>query len=234
MKFFGLRRDFTCKIIEKAKAMGASLAGIVSVSSLRDSPSYTVYGKVKWPKRAKSIIIMALSHEVANPEIDWWDIGEGGTPGNRKLETISESLIKWLDRELKIDGSLLPYHLGKGGIFLKDAAVLAGLGIIGRNNLVITPDYGPRVRFRAIILDKNVPPTEPISFTPCATCDMPCIKACPQDALKPGPYNRKLCDRQMKTDENNRVVLEGTQNHDLPGFCIKYCRLCELACPIGL
>jgi epoxyqueuosine reductase len=37
----------------------------------------------------------------------------------------------------------LPYKVEEGGMFLKDAATLAGLGIIGKNNLLITPEFEP-------------------------------------------------------------------------------------------
>ena len=88
---------------------------------------------------------------------------------------------------------LLPYHVGKGGIFLKDAAVLSGLSIIGMNNLLITPEFGPRVRLRALCLDVEVEPTGPVDFAPCETCDMPCRQACPEESFKNGAYKRVLC-----------------------------------------
>ena len=47
----------------------------------------------------------------------------------------------------------LPYHVKKGGLFLKDAAVLSGLGIIGKNNLLLHPAWGPRIRLRSILMD---------------------------------------------------------------------------------
>jgi epoxyqueuosine reductase len=37
----------------------------------------------------------------------------------------------------------LQYKVEEAGMFLKDAATLAGLGIIGKNNLLITPEFEP-------------------------------------------------------------------------------------------
>jgi len=93
-------------------------------------------------------------------------------------------------------------------VFLKDAATLAGLGIIGKNNLLITPEFGPRVRFKALFLDVDLEPTSPIDFTPCEGCDMPCRRVCPQEAFRNVSYSRALCDTQMGEDVANEVIIE--------------------------
>ena len=208
------------------------MAGIASLSSVQNSPSYEIYSEVEFPRDAQSVLVLALVHDEAEPELDWWD-GEGGTPGNRGLESIAKSLVQWLKEDLNSDAHLLPYHVEKGGIFLKDAAVLAGLGTIGMNNLLITPEFGPRVRLRALLLDAELAPAGRLDFAPCAGCDMPCRSACPQKAFKDGTYSRALCNEQMKRDEANAVVVEEGQKKDLPSKYINYCRACELACPVG-
>jgi len=208
-------------IIEKAKSSDASLAGITTIASLQNSPSYEVYGRVEGPRGAKSVLVLALVHKEAEPQLDWWN-AEGDSRGNRRLEGIAKALRESLKEQLNTTAHIFPYHVGKGGIFVKDAAVLAGLGIIGMNNLLITPEFGPRVRLRALCLDVEVEPTGPMDFAPCETCDMPCRQACPQESFKNGTYKRVLCNKQMKIDEANRVTTY-----------IKYCRACELACPVG-
>ncbi len=40
----------------------------------------------------------------------------------------------------------------------RHAAVAAGLGVFGRNNLVLTPRYGPRVRFNSVITTAELDP----------------------------------------------------------------------------
>jgi epoxyqueuosine reductase len=70
--------DITTRIIEKAKALGASLAGIASIAPLKNSPSYEVYDrspyyegyeKVEWPVDAKSVLVLALVHDPSEPEL---------------------------------------------------------------------------------------------------------------------------------------------------------------------
>jgi epoxyqueuosine reductase len=222
--------EIATHIIEAAKTFGASLAGIVDIDSLSDSPSHR---NARWSIDGKSVIVIALVHPRTELALDWWDEKQGGSPGNRRLISIAEDLAEWLREEFNIKAAPLPYHVGKGGIFLKDAAVLGGLGVIGANNLLITPRYGARIRLRALCLDAKLAPTGPIDFSPCNPCDMPCREACPQRAFPQGSYSRDLCMRQMNMDEANRVILEKEVEEDSPRVCVKYCRACELACPVG-
>jgi len=261
--------DITSHIVEKAKEFGASLAGIADVEAVKTSPSHLVYGKldenktvgnietgetnpweIVWPENAKSVIVIAVLHPEKEPELDWWRDGyTGGTHGNRILMSINSKLSKWLEAEKGITSTQLPYHIEHGGIFLKDAAVMAGLGCIGKNNMLVTTEYGPRVRLRAMLTDVVLHGTGPIDFDPCEDCGMPCRSVCPQKAFgnrmysekqfgldmlpaRTGVYSRNLCNVQMERDDENsdKIVVEG---QDEPGKLVKYCRRCELACPVG-
>ena len=236
------RSDVTVRIVEKAKEFGASLAGIASIASLKASPSFDacskppyseVYGSIEWPEDAKSVLVLALSHEKPRPELDWWSRMPGVTQGNRRLMDLADDMAQWIGQELDINAHLVVYHVQAGGVFLKDSAALAGLGVIGKNNLLVTPEFGPRVRLRALLLDADLQTTGPAAFDPCEGCDMPCRRACPQDAFRHGLYAISFCNEQMAQDETNSVVIENWVN-DSPGRVIKYCRACELACPVAL
>ena len=174
-------------IIKKARSLGATMTGIASTASLENSPSYQVYGKTAWPEEARSVLVLALVHEKNEPELDWWGI-PGGTRGNQRLKKISIRLKKILKEEFNINAQTLPYQLTDGGIFLKDAAALAGLGIIGINNLLITPEFGPCTRLRALFLEKELTPTGPIDFSPCDTCNKACWQACPYASGGQNPF----------------------------------------------
>jgi epoxyqueuosine reductase len=220
-------------IIRKARTFGAPLAGLADISSVQGSPSHRMSRNARWPVEGKSVLVIALVHPRTEPELDWWDGKGGGSPGDRRLITIAEHVVQWLKEEFTIKAQLLPYHATRGGIFLKDAAVLAGLGVIGANNLLITPEYGPRIRLRALCIDAKFDPIGPIDFSPCNSCDMPCRAACPQKAFIQGSYSRDVCMRQMNMDEANSVILEKKAGGDSPRVCVKYCRACELSCPVG-
>ena len=112
---------------------------------------------MRWPEGARSLLVVAVAHPPERPELDWW-FGRIDPPGNRVLARIVQGLCDWAVGDLGLRTTHLPYHVERGGIYLKDAAVLAGLGCVGLNNLLVTPDFGPRVRLRALALDVALPP----------------------------------------------------------------------------
>ncbi len=283
--------EFTATLVEKAKSLGASVAGVADVEALRVSPSHRIYPKigmdpevhwqdapeealhheVEWPADAVSAVVIGVAHPADQPELDWYD-GKG-TPGNRILIRIVKELSEWLEETHSVKSHRPPYFIESTGIFLKDAAVGAGLGRIGKNNLVITPEYGPRIRWRALLLDRAAKATGPIHFDPCDGCEQPCRRACPvkafdrtvyssaelgQSALPGlnGTYDRVTCNTKMSRDvdeaaramtasDEEGAALASTMNafeevemalpkgDDGPQYGVKYCRRCELSCPVG-
>ncbi len=225
--------EFAIHIIEKAKTCGASLAGLADITSVLDSPSHRIYGNARFSADGNSLLVIALAHPTTEPSLDWWDRKYGGSPGDRTLMNVAGRLTECLREGFNVKAQPLPYHVEKGGIFLKDAAARAGLGVIGANNLLVTPEYGPCIRLRALCLGAKLTPTGPVDFSPCNSCDMPCRGACPQKAFTQGSYSRDLCMRQMSMDEANRGIIEKEAGEGSARACVRYCRACELACPVG-
>ncbi len=182
------------KIVAKALEQGASLAGIASVEDLKKSRSFEIYDKkpyyddykgVEWNPEHKSVLVWALAHPTSEPKLDWWSFKiPGFTPGNRVLRKQSRRMRIWLGEELGIKALSLPYQIEFGGTFLKDSAVLAGLGVIGKHNILVTPEFGSDLRLRGIFMEADLEATGPITdFDPCNGCDMPCHSACPRGGL---------------------------------------------------
>lgn len=65
----------------------------------------------------------------------------------------------------------------------KHAAELAGLGTIGRHSLLITPQYGPRVRLACLLTEAPLEATSASPKNYCLDCDA-CIRECPAQALQ--------------------------------------------------
>jgi len=235
----------TAELISNAESYAGIQAGIVSLKDVLKSPSYQADpgGPIRrdgsndvqndhWPAWAQTVLVLALYHPEEDPRLDYWERGD--TWGNRRLREISEELRYWLRWTYHLFSSALPYHAGKGGIFLKDAAVLSGIGINGRNNLVIHPQWGPRLRLRALLLENEFQATGALEgFSPCETCKVFCRKACPVGAFPHGKYSRSICSDQMNADEKNRVPCGEIRANGARNLVISYCRACEMSCPVG-
>ena len=283
--------ELTEAIVEKAKGLGASVLGVADVGTLKGSPSHRIYPKigmdpevpwqdapeealhheVEWPADAVSAVVIGVEHPASRPELDWYD-GKG-TPGNRILIRITKDLSAWLEETFSVKSYRPPYFIESTGIFLKDSAVLAGLGCIGKNNMVITPEYGPRIRWRALLIDRAAKATGPVGYDPCDGCPQPCRRACPVKAFDHaayssselgqstlpginGTYDRVTCNAKMSRDvekaaramaasdeegdalastmnEFEEAVLAMPKGDGEPQYGVKYCRMCELSCPVG-
>ncbi len=230
----GSKADVTERILQRARALGACAAGITRVSRLGQAPAYRETGRAVRSHGAPSLLVIALPHPPDRPELDWWDRGPGGSRGNRLLMKISAELQAWSSHQLGMAARDVPYSLEAGGVFLKDAAVLAGLGKMGKNNLLLTPEHGPRVRLRALFFDADLEPSPALDFDPCGDCPAPCCRACPLQAFGQSgeaPYARAACDRQMARDLAGAVCVDRWEADGRPGAVVKYCRACELGCP---
>lgn len=222
------------KIKARAISLGASLVGAVPVATLLESPSHRLHPVDRPVRETCSVVVLALAHTDDQPEMDWWDNRKGKTPGNRLLTEINQGLAKWVREAYSAEACDLPYQACPGGIFLKDAAVLAGLGVIGKNNLLITPQYGPRVRLRALLLNRILHRTGPLDdFAPCDGCDNLCLTACPREAFHGGSYQRERCRLQMRTNEIKKLVIRMPVIGMPAKSKTAYCRRCELSCPVG-
>ena len=227
--------ELTRQIVQKARSLGASVVGIADVAPLKASPSHLIYPRigmdpdvpwqdapdgalhheVAWPADAVSAVVIGVSHPDDQPELDWYD-GKG-TPGNRILIRITKELSEWLEAAFSVKSYRPPYFIASTGIFLKDSAVMAGLGSVGRNNLVVTPEFGPRIRWRALLLACEAQATGPLEYVPCDGCDEPCRRACPVGTFDEtaydaaalgqahlpgtdGTYDRVTCNTKMSSD----------------------------------
>lgn len=110
-------------------------------------------------------------------------------------------------------------------------AYLAGVGFIGRNNMIITEKYGSYVFLGEIITDlelecEDIGSFEEISkYKKCGECDN-CIKECPTKSINKSRINPNICLSYItqKKDINDKEIklLKG----NLFG-----CDFCQLKCP---
>lgn len=72
--------------------------------------------------------------------------------------------------------------LGDKPIFHKTVATRAGIGWVGKNNIVVTKEFGSAIRLGTILTDAPLEVDEPITESQCGACDL-CVRNCPAKAL---------------------------------------------------
>jgi len=112
-------------------------------------------------------------------------------------------------------------------------AIDAGLGQLGRNGLLITPEYGPCVRICKVFTDLPLNVDKAIDFGVtefCKTCNK-CAESCGAEAIQKG----KEPSFKIQCPSNNKGILRWAVNHDkCYNFWIKNggeCSNCIASCP---
>jgi len=112
-----------------------------------------------------------------------------------------------------IDWSKMLAHLSH-----RDVAVRAGLGWIGRNNLLVTPEFGSRVRLVTVLTDMPLRTDTEIEFG-CGNC-YACVNACPANAIqkKPEDFNAEKCISYIRETKKANALAQF-----ICGVCQKVC-----------
>jgi len=100
----------------------------------------------------------------------------------------------------------------------KRVAIAAGLGWLGRNNLVVTPDYGAQVRLVTILTDLPLKTDKPLNRD-CGKCYR-CLEVCPAHAIaeRPQDFDHLACFRLLKEFQHKHYV-----NQYICGLCVRAC-----------
>ncbi len=175
------------RIKEVARFYGASLVGICRldprwVYSRYYDRATQASGEQDLPYR--NAIVMAV-------EMDWqWIRGSPGFEasaatalGYSRMAEVAASLARYI-RALGYPA----VPAGNDSAQSIPLAVDAGLGELGRNGLLITPQFGPRQRLCKVFTDLPLEPDQPIDFGAqgfCEKCNI-CAHSCPAKAIRSG------------------------------------------------
>lgn len=112
----------------------------------------------------------------------------------------------------------------------KYAAVNAGLGWIGKNDVLITEEYGPRVRLSTVLIDYPFETGRKITESRCGSCNR-CVDICPHEALKGMDWDINA--------RRNEIIDYNLCNQKRSAYIEKHgrknaCGLCMVVCPFGI
>jgi len=112
----------------------------------------------------------------------------------------------------------------------KYAAVNAGLGWIGKNDVLITEEYGPRVRLSAVLIDHPFEYGNKMTESRCGSCTK-CVDICPHKALTGANWDIHTL-RSDLIDYHSCNLKRSTyiESHGRKNAC----GLCMIVCPYGM
>lgn len=223
------RIPVTREVKEFARSIGADLVGIAPVERFEKAPEGFHPRDIL--SNVESVIVIGKHFPL------------GALKGNSKgavtktYETIfgmldrcayeiSSFLEKWGGQAMPIPADA-PYRYwdadkqeGRGDLSHRHAAVLAGLGSLGKNTLLLTPEFGNRVNLASILTNLSFEADPLLETDLCIPdCDR-CIKACPAKAIKEtGTVIQKEC-RKFHSVTTSR------------GFRLFACWECRKVCPV--
>jgi epoxyqueuosine reductase len=113
---------------------------------------------------------------------------------------------------------LVDWQNQRGHLSHKRVAVGAGLGWLGRNNLLVTPRFGAQVRLVTVLTDLGLEPDRPLE-NGCDSCRA-CIAACPAKAIgaTAAEFKHLDCFALLKEFQSRRYV-----SQYICGLCVKAC-----------
>lgn len=168
-------RKMSSYIKRVARLFGVSPLGVCKLN--RD----WVYADIEVPMKFRNVIVMAVemdADEIATSPAAPAAAATG--VGYSKMAFILALMGEFI-RNLGYDA----LQCGNDTALSIPLAVDAGLGELGRNGLLITPQHGPRVRLCKIITDLPLKPDRPIEFgvkAYCKKCKL-CAKNCKAHAI---------------------------------------------------
>lgn len=206
--------------------LGADLCGIASISRFTDTPAG--FHPTDVYVECKSVIVFAKSipkgTAYVSPRIVYNkanDINAGELDRISFLASIEIEKLGGIAVPIPSDG---PYEYwdnekmeARGIISMKHAAVLAGLGSLGKSTLLLTKKYGNLVSIGAVLTNLDLI-SDPLSDDLCISGCRLCLDSCPPKALDGKTANQKLC-REYAYDTTKR------------GFSTVNCNKCRVVCP---
>lgn len=206
--------------------------GFVSISEYLENRSF--YGKEDSFKRIpnfdkyKTIIVLGLSYP--SEEVNYNGKGYGVLSRyayNTDYHIVFKKVFNEIEKELNNLNLKSYFSVDVSDIFEKQAAFLANLGYIGKNQLLINNKFGTYLNLATILVDIDISKNIDLQGN-CGECKL-CIDACPSNALDNG-FNRSLCISDISQEKNSLSTTEISYFSKV----LYGCDICQKVCPKNL
>lgn len=222
-----VNEKFWNRLISYAKSIGIDLIGFTEVDE------YFIFEEeTNFPYKIKDHILdnaIVLGMEMRKDRIDQAPKPPAGLEAMRIYAELGDATIKLAQYLMDNGFKAQAMHPLGGPVLYPPMAQKAGLGEIGINGVLITPEFGPRQRLSMIATDAApLPRINQTNFgirDYCKTCGA-CVKACPGQAILP-------FDKKIKSSDGK--YLQNIIGEKCFPYFFKYhgCSICLKVCPFS-
>lgn len=212
---------------EKARQMGADLCNIAPVNRFKNAPEGFHPHDIS--PECQSVIVFASQIPLSTLQAK---TNAPYTFVRNMLAAKIDQITFQLSGDLERKGLLAipvpsdePYDYwdaeqrqGRGILSLRHAGFLAGLGVLGKNTLLVNETFGNMIWLGAILISEELEPDPLASYTVCPPKCNVCITSCPQQALDGTTVNQKRC---------RKSCISSTEG----GGFVYSCNICRKICP---
>jgi epoxyqueuosine reductase QueG len=208
---------------------GADICGFANIDRFTNTP--IGYSPIDIYKDCKSVLVLGVAIprglSLVNPQLIYGHFNELACSiidqilfkvakmienkyGGYAIPIPSDAPVGFWDEETKT---------GHGLLSMKHAAVLAGIGFMGKNTILCNERFGNQLTVGAILLTHDLPSDE-LCYNYCLPKCHRCIDNCPVHAIhEDGTVDQKLCrENTYKTTFRNIGTVE--------------CNQCRMGCPL--
>jgi hypothetical protein len=208
----------------KALELGFDLFGVADVTELR--ADFLIEPKT----RDRFPLAISLGKGLNDPVLD--DIVDHPTPlyfhhYRQTNAFLDRGALLLADHVQKMGFAALPIAASqiidwegqRAHVSHKHVGRAAGLGWFGRNNLLVSPELGSRLRLVTVLTNAPLEPDKPLGDG-CMTCRA-CIATCPAGAIKErrDDFDHKGCFEKLREFQKLRLV-----SQFICGVCVKACK----------
>ncbi len=230
---------FTKKVFDFLKSMEVDLMGVAPEDRFQEAPPG--HKPKDLLPSARCVVVGALQQlpsVVKTLPENRFSYNQQHHVLNRRLDEVGFSLAKFLQREgyeglhIAVEGY---YEIRQilGYFSHRHAAVMAGLGEIGINNLLVTPEFGSQVRLITVITDAPLKGNPRLEKNPChewqKVCHKQCVTLCPGECLSPdGRLNKIKCRfyhyQVFGSNLYGKYIFSLDRGNLACGMCVKACK----------
>lgn len=213
------------RLKKNSLARGAQLFGVAEISDARQKVDFRIADELKLKANRAVCLGVGLSKLLLS------DIKTEPTRlyyhhyrmANMFLDQLAFAVASWIQAQgflsVPIAASqIVDWQTQSAHVSHKKLGVLAGLGWIGRNNLLVSPDFGSQFRLTTILTDMPLKADKPLK-NDCGHC-FDCLRACPAGAIKEDQrdFGHLICYEHLKGYQQRNIV-----GQYICGVCVKAC-----------